>query len=212
MTIPTDHVDDEQLARPSHWDIALHPPVHALLRTDQLALRLRSPSRSCSGSSTPAAALFRSGWFVESLATQTLVVFVIRTRRVPFFRSRPSRPLLISVIVVVVVGRPCSRRARSPTPSASIPLPPAFFAVLVVLRGRLPLARRGREAPLLPDPAHHRRTPLRRRHTHRIQRIAARWSHDASPAPATQRVTPRRQRAASSQVRAATRRQPSSTR
>ena len=34
---------------------------------------------------------FRTGWFVESLATQTLVIFVIRTRRIPFLRSRPSR-------------------------------------------------------------------------------------------------------------------------
>ena len=37
---------------------------------------------------------FRSGWFVESLATQTLVIFVIRTRRVPFLRSRPSRAMI----------------------------------------------------------------------------------------------------------------------
>jgi len=40
--------------------------------------------------------LFRTGWFVESLATQTLVIFVIRTRRVPFLRSdafHPGRPL-----------------------------------------------------------------------------------------------------------------------
>ena len=49
-----------------------------------------------------AAALFRSGWFVESLATQTLIVFVIRTRRVPFLRSRPSLPLLVSVVAVAV--------------------------------------------------------------------------------------------------------------
>lgn len=39
------------------------------------------------------APLFRSGWFVESLATQSLVIFAIRTRRVPFFRGRPSTPL-----------------------------------------------------------------------------------------------------------------------
>lgn len=47
-----------------------------------------------------AAPLFRSGSFAESLATQTVIVFVIRTRRVPFFRSRPSKPLPISVIAV----------------------------------------------------------------------------------------------------------------
>jgi len=48
--------------------------------------------------------LFRSGWFVESLATQSLVVFMIRTRRVPFFTSRPSRPLLATTLSVVAVG------------------------------------------------------------------------------------------------------------
>ena len=41
-------------------------------------------------------ALFRSGSFVESLATQTLVIFAIRTRRIPFFRSRPSLPLTLA--------------------------------------------------------------------------------------------------------------------
>ena len=50
---------------------------------------------SCSGCSTRADTEFRSGWFVESLATQTLVIYVIRTRRVPFLRSRPSRPMMV---------------------------------------------------------------------------------------------------------------------
>ena len=49
------------------------------------------------------APLFRTGWFVESLATQTLVVFVIRTAGNPL-KSRPSRPLLISVLAVVAVA------------------------------------------------------------------------------------------------------------
>jgi Mg2+-importing ATPase len=49
------------------------------------------------------APLFRTGWFVESLATQTLVVFVIRTAGNPF-QSRPSRQLLISVLAITVVG------------------------------------------------------------------------------------------------------------
>ena len=49
------------------------------------------------------AALFHTGWFVESLATQTLVVFVIRTAGNPF-KSRPSRPLLIGVLAVVAVA------------------------------------------------------------------------------------------------------------
>ena len=48
-------------------------------------------------------ALFHTGWFVESLATQTLVVFVIRTAGNPF-RSRPSRPLLLSVLAIVAIA------------------------------------------------------------------------------------------------------------
>ena len=49
------------------------------------------------------APLFRTGWFVESLATQTLVVFVIRTAGNPF-KSRPSRPLLLGVVAVSLFG------------------------------------------------------------------------------------------------------------
>jgi len=49
------------------------------------------------------APLFRSGWFVESLAKQTLVVFVIRTAKNPF-KSRPSRPLRIGVVAVSLAG------------------------------------------------------------------------------------------------------------
>ena len=48
---------------------------------------------------------FRTGWFVESLATQTLIIFAIRTRRVPFFRSRPSGWLVtVATLAVVAVG------------------------------------------------------------------------------------------------------------
>ncbi len=94
MTIPTDNVDDEQLVRPSHWDIGFirrfmirFGPISSLFDFATFAVMLWVFDA--------AAPLFRSGWFVESLATQTLIVFVIRTRRVPFIRSRPSRPLLV---------------------------------------------------------------------------------------------------------------------
>jgi Mg2+-importing ATPase len=49
------------------------------------------------------AALFRTGWFVESLTTQVLVIFVIRTRKSPL-RSRPSRALVITSLAVVMTG------------------------------------------------------------------------------------------------------------
>ena len=47
---------------------------------------------------------FRTGWFVESIATQTLVVYVIRTRRVPFFKSRPSLAMIVVPSAAAIVG------------------------------------------------------------------------------------------------------------
>jgi len=49
-------------------------------------------------------ALFQTGWFVESLLSQTLIVHVIRTGRIPFVQSRPSRTLLLMTVVVCAVG------------------------------------------------------------------------------------------------------------
>ena len=103
LTIPTDNVDEELLARPEHWDIGFirrfmvfFGPISSLYDFLTFAVMLWVFHAH--------APLFRSGWFVESLATQSLVVFVIRTRRVPFFRSKPSRPLLATTIAVVLIG------------------------------------------------------------------------------------------------------------
>jgi Mg2+-importing ATPase len=103
MTIPTDNVDEEMLARPSAWDIRF-------IRSFMLFF---GPLSSIFDFATFGVMLwvlhahapeFRTGWFVESLATQTLVIFVIRTRRQPFWRSRPSTPLLAASLAVPVVG------------------------------------------------------------------------------------------------------------
>jgi Mg2+-importing ATPase len=72
---------------------------------------------------------FRSGWFVESLATQTLVIFAIRTRRVPFFRSHPSLPLVLAALSVVIVGGMLPATPLAHTLGFS-PLPAAFFIAL----------------------------------------------------------------------------------
>ena len=103
LTIPTDHVDPEQLMAPSHWDIGfirrfmlLFGPLSSLFDFLTFALMI--------GVFHAGPALFRAGWFAESLATQTLVIFAIRTRRSPFIRSRPSRPLLLAALATVAVG------------------------------------------------------------------------------------------------------------
>ena len=178
MTIPTDRVDPEQLQRPSHWDIAFirrfmirFGPISSIFDFATFAVMLWLFDA--------AAPLFRSGWFVESLATQSLIVFVIRTRRVPFLRSRPSRPLLVSVVAVVLVG---ALIPQSPlhTTLGFAPLPLAFFAVLVALVIAylvcVEVAKyfffRAR------DTSTHQ--SLRRTPSHRVHRIAARFSHHAA--------------------------------
>ncbi|HEY7311458.1 MAG TPA: magnesium-translocating P-type ATPase [Gemmataceae bacterium] len=102
ITIPTDHVDDSFIVKPRRWDISLIRnfmvfigPISSLydFLTFFILLRLFHASEP----------LFHTGWFVESLVTQTLVLFVIRTAGNPF-RSRPSLPLLCSVLLVVFIG------------------------------------------------------------------------------------------------------------
>lgn len=92
MAIPADHVDAAMLTRPRHWDLAvirrfmwMLGPFSSVfdILTFGLLLRLFDAD----------AALFHTGWFVESMATQVLVIFILRTTQP--FRSRPS-PLLIA--------------------------------------------------------------------------------------------------------------------
>jgi Mg2+-importing ATPase len=49
-------------------------------------------------------ALFQAGWFVESLLTQTLIIHIIRTPRIPFLQSRASTPLILTTIIIVAIG------------------------------------------------------------------------------------------------------------
>ncbi len=129
LAIPTDNVDEEQLRRPSHWDLAFirrfmffFGPLSSVFDFVTFGVMIwvfhSGPAQ------------FRSGWFVESLATQTLVIFAIRTRRVPFFRSHPSLPITVSALGVVAIGA-----VLPSTPVAHAlgfqPLPSAFFAALI---------------------------------------------------------------------------------
>jgi Mg2+-importing ATPase len=127
ITIPTDNVDDDYLRKPQHWDINLIRnfmvfigPISSIF--DFLTFYvLLSLFRA-------GPVLFHTGWFVESLATQTLVLFVIRTSRNPF-RSRPSRPLAATTLTIVAAGilLPFSRLAG---PLGFAPLPGRYFAYL----------------------------------------------------------------------------------
>ena len=129
LTIPTDNVDETYLKKPQHWDIGLIRnfmvfigPISSIFDflTFYVLLHFFRASE----------AQFHTGWFVESLATQTLVLFVIRTAKNPF-RSRPSSPLIATCLATVAVGTylPFS-------PLAGVlgftPLPAAYFAFVAV--------------------------------------------------------------------------------
>jgi len=130
ITIPTDNVDPTYVRKPHRWNIhAIRDfmlslgPVSSLFDFLTFAA-LRIAWRADEG-------LFRTGWFVESLATQTLVLFVIRTAGSPF-RSRPSAPLAATTIAVVVAGL-----ALPFLPLAGrlgfVPLPLPFFLFLAAM-------------------------------------------------------------------------------
>jgi P-type Mg2+ transporter len=102
VTIPTDNVDPEVIRRPQRWDMRtirnfmlIIGPISSLydFATFYVLLRFFHAGE----------VLFHTGWFVESLATQTLVLFVIRTPRNPL-TSRPSLPLAVTTLAVVAAG------------------------------------------------------------------------------------------------------------
>jgi Mg2+-importing ATPase len=175
MTIPTDRVDEEQLRRPAHWDMRLirrfmvfFGPISSLFDFATFAILLRGFHAH--------APLFRSGWFVESLATQSVVIFAIRTRRVPFFRSRPSRPLLAATLVCVAIGvaLPYSPLAGD-LGFTGLPLRllGALAGLLVVYLVLIELGKRRFYRLYTPgEPL----APRRRPRVRRIDRRASRWS------------------------------------
>ena len=183
LAIPTDEVDPELVAQPTRWDLGFirkfmlfFGPISSLFDFATFAIMLWGFHAG--------PVLFHTGWFVESLATQTLVIFVIRTRRIPFFRSRPSVPLLLAAFAVVATG------AVLPfTPLGHLlgfrPLPGLFFlALAAIVVCYLVLIEIGKywfyrtyRAPATPTPRH--RTP-----GHRVHRRAARFTtHTLLPAP-----------------------------
>jgi Mg2+-importing ATPase len=127
ITIPTDRVDPGFVVRPQRWNIGVIRnfmicigPISSVYDFLTFFALLRVFHAT--------APLFHTGWFVESLATQTLVLFVIRTVGNPF-RSRPSAPLAITTLLIVCVGilLPFTPLAA---PLGFVPLPPGFFLFL----------------------------------------------------------------------------------
>jgi P-type Mg2+ transporter len=103
LSIPTDNVDADQILRPKNWDIGYIKRfmiIFGLIGTiyDFLTFGIMYFVFQARGS------LFQTGWFVTSFITEVLVVFVIRTKKIPFWKSTPSLPFLTTCLGVVAIG------------------------------------------------------------------------------------------------------------
>ncbi len=130
-TITTDRVDDEYVERPKRWDLAFIRrfmvtlgPVSSLFDFLTFFVMLIFFSAS--------APLFQTAWFIESLCSQILVVFIVRTRQQPFWKSKPSKYLAISSATIILFAllapfTPLGKLFGFVTP------PPLFYAALTLL-------------------------------------------------------------------------------
>jgi hypothetical protein len=131
----TDNVDEEYIQRPKRWDISFIRrfmvtlgPVSSLFDyATFLTMLFVFNAWTNEG-------LFQTAWFIESLCSQTLVVLIIRTRRAPFYKSKPSKYLAIMLLIVI-----SSAIIIPYTPVNAffgfVPPPPAYFLALAGILG-----------------------------------------------------------------------------
>ena len=144
LGIPLDNVDEEYLAKPRRWNIKSIQkfmfyvgPISSIFDYATFFLMLYGfgcaafgAAGSTDASNETLEKLFHTGWFVESLLTQTLIVHIIRTQRIPFIQSWPSRTMLFTTLTVMAIGcwLPFSPLADF---LGFVPLPKVFFLWLV---------------------------------------------------------------------------------
>jgi P-type Mg2+ transporter len=155
VPIPTDNVGPLQTAKPRPWQIgeiakfiAFIGPISSIFdyttylimwfvfRCNQLGLAppahllSRFPAAT-DPNKTYAAALFSTGWFVESLMTQTLIIHVIRTNLLPFVQSRASWQLTVTTVVIMAIGA-CLPYSPLAAPLGFVPLPLLYWPLLAL--------------------------------------------------------------------------------
>ncbi len=103
LPIPNDKVDDEYVTSPKHWDISFIKKfmiVFGLISSiyDFITFYVLYAVFNAN------AATFQTGWFIESLATQTLIIHIIRTKKTPFIESTATASLIFGTLLVVILG------------------------------------------------------------------------------------------------------------
>ncbi len=129
-SIPSDQVDPEFLTKPRRWEINLMKkfilfigPISSIFDFITYAVMWYIFKAYMNP------ALFQTGWFVESLVSQTLIIYIIRTNKIPFLQSCPSKPLLFTTLAIVTIGcyLPFSFLAGY---LKFVPLPPLYWIIL----------------------------------------------------------------------------------
>ncbi len=130
-TIPTDNVDPSNLNRPMHLDITyirrfmfILGPISSIFDIITFLVLLFGFAADMH--------FFQTGWFIESICTQVLVIFVLRTRVSPFWKSKISRPLLLSSLAVVAFGIVLPFTALGAVFELQ-PMPPLYFLYLAIV-------------------------------------------------------------------------------
>ncbi|HWV99118.1 MAG TPA: magnesium-translocating P-type ATPase [Candidatus Acidoferrum sp.] len=158
VPIPTDNVGPQQIARPRPWQIGeiakfilFIGPLSSifdyttyfmmwfvfkcsqlgLAAPPELAARFPAWTPGMDPNKTYASALFSTGWFVESLMTQTLIIHVIRTNLIPFIQSRASWQLTLTTLLIMGIGAYLPYSPLSAT-LGFVPLPALFWPLLLV--------------------------------------------------------------------------------
>ncbi|MCX4783308.1 magnesium-translocating P-type ATPase [Streptomyces sp. NBC_01264] len=133
LATPWDRMDEEYLRKPRNWDakgigrfMVCIGPISSVFDIAMFVIMWNV----FAANSIEHQALFQSGWFVEGLLSQTLVVHMIRTRKIPFIQSRASWPVMVMTVLAVLTGLflPFSPLAAS---LGFVPLPASYFPWLI---------------------------------------------------------------------------------
>jgi Mg2+-importing ATPase len=141
VPIPTDDVDPEQIAKPRPWSmnaiarfILFIGPCSSIFDYTTFFIMLYVfgcwvPTGASEEQMRSSASLFQTGWFVESLLTQTLIIHVIRTNRIPFLQSWASWPLIATTVAIMAIGAWLPYSPIGPA-FGFTPLPPLYWPIL----------------------------------------------------------------------------------
>lgn len=133
LTLPWDKIDEEFLRKPRKWEaknigrfMVWIGPTSSIFDISTYAVMWFV----FGATSVATESLFHSGWFVEGLLSQTLVVHMLRTRKIPFIQSTATLPILLSTAAVMIIGIYLPFSAFAPSIGLQ-PLPIAYFPWLV---------------------------------------------------------------------------------